>query len=94
MARRRYRKTPTMLLLEARDTEQRDVAQIMLDAYQQTGSDASAAQSIGITQQAFNIWKYRLGLEKRIDEIAFSLKYGTSVADNNDSDAGRTSNAP
>ena len=70
-----------MLLLEARDPEKRDVIQIMLDAYRQTGSEARAAPVMDITQQAFNGWKYRLGLEKQIDEIAFHQKYGTEVTD-------------
>jgi hypothetical protein len=30
----------------------------------------------------------RLGLEKKIDEIAFHLKYGTSVTDSDDNNNG------
>ena len=96
MSRKRYRKTPTMLLLEVKDPEQRDITQIMLDAYRKTGSEARAAQMLDITQQAFNDWKYRLHLEKQIDEIAFNLKYGSDVGGNdqrppgNDNDQDRT----
>jgi hypothetical protein len=81
MPQKRYNKTPTMQLLESKDPEKRNVSQIMLDAYRDTGSEANAAKSMGITQQAFNDWKYRLGLKKQINEIAFGLKYGVSVAD-------------
>ena len=107
MPRKRNRRTPTMLLLEVRDPEQRDVIQIMLEAYRRTGSESSAAQIMGITQQAFNNWKYRLGLEKQIDQISFNLKYGMSMtddetiadtdSDNNHDDngvGGRVSDAP
>ncbi len=70
-----------MMVLELTDPEKRDIKQIMLDAYRATGSEASAAQSMGITQQAYNDWKYRLKLEKKIDEIAFSLKHGVSIVE-------------
>ena len=90
MPRRRYHKTPMMQLLESKDPEKRDVSQIMLDAYRDTGSEAKAAQSMGVTQQAFNDWKYRLGLEKQVDKIAFHLKYGTSVTDKEVLDTGES----
>ena len=93
MSRKRYRKTPTMLLIEVKDPEQRDIAQIMLDAYRKTGSEARAAQMMEITQQAFNDWKYRLRLEKQIDEIAFNLKYGVSVTGHEKESTGNDDNS-
>jgi len=81
MSQRRNLKTPTMLLLEARDPQQRSVSQIMLDAYRETGSEANAAMLMGITQQAYNTWKYRLNIARQIDQIAFNLKYTSSAID-------------
>jgi hypothetical protein len=87
MHRRSNRKTPTMRLLEVIDPEERKINEIMLDAYRKTGSEAKAAHLLDITQQAFNGWKYRLGIEKQVDEIAFHLKYGTSVTGEDSEDS-------
>ena len=95
MSRKRQNKTSMMQLIEVKDPEQRDITQIMLDAYRKTGSEAKVAQNMGITQQAYNDWKYRLKLEKRVDEIAFSLKYGTNVTSNeNGAENGGSSDEP
>lgn len=84
MARKRKNKTSMMLVLELKDPKKRNIKQIMLDSYRTTGSEAKAAQMMEITQQAFNDWKYRLRLEKQIDEIGFNLKYGTDVTSSDD----------
>jgi|APSaa5957512622_1039677.scaffolds.fasta_scaffold235117_1 hypothetical protein len=89
MSRKRHRKTAKMQLLEAKDDKERDIKQIMLDAYRKTGSEAKAAHLLDITQQAYNGWKYRLKLEKQVDEIAFHLKYGTEVTDSDDNENGQ-----
>jgi hypothetical protein len=90
MNRRSNRKTPTMRLLEVIDPEERKINEIMLDAYRKTGSEAKAAHLLDITQQAFNDWKYRLGIERQVDEIAFHLKYGTDVTDSDDNSNDRS----
>jgi hypothetical protein len=94
MTRKRYDKTPTMQLLESKDPKKRNVSQIMLDAYRETGSEKNAAQIMEITQQSFNDWKYRLGIEKEISKISFSLKYGAEITDEDmgESDDGEKSN--
>jgi hypothetical protein len=47
----------------------KNVEQLMLEAFQQHGTEKAASQAIGITQQTFNVWKYRLGLADEIDNI-------------------------
>jgi hypothetical protein len=65
---RRQSKTLLMLLIE-RDHHNVPIATLMVQAFEKHGTERAAAQSLGITQQAFNVWKYRLGLAETIDEI-------------------------
>ena len=60
-------KTLLMQLIE-RD-HGKNVEQLMLEAFQQHGTERGASHAIGITQQTFNVWKYRLGLADEIDNI-------------------------
>lgn len=60
-------KTLLMQLIE-RD-HGKNVEQLMLEAFRQYGTEKGASQVIGITQQTFNVWKYRLGLADEIDHI-------------------------
>lgn len=60
-------KTLLMQLIE-RD-HGKAVEQLMLEAFRQYGTEKGASQAIGITQQTFNVWKYRLGLADEIDNI-------------------------
>lgn len=65
---RRKIKTLMMLLIE-RDHPGMTIQQLMLRAFQEHGTECAAAQSIGITQQSFSAWKYRLGLDREIEQI-------------------------
>ncbi len=65
--KKRPLKTFLMQLIE-RDHGKK-VEQIMLEAFQQHGTERGASHAIGITQQTFNVWKYRLGLSDEIDSI-------------------------
>lgn len=65
---RRKIKTFMMLLIE-RDHPRMTIEQIMLRAFQECGTERAAAESIGITQQSFSAWKYRLGLDREIEQI-------------------------
>lgn len=69
--KKRPLKTFLMQLIE-RDHRQA-VEQIMLQAFQQHGTEKEAADAIGITQQTFNVWKYGLGLADEIDHIRQTL---------------------
>lgn len=60
-------KTLMMLLIE-RD-QGKSIEQLMLEAFRQHGTERGAADAIGITQQSFNVWKYRLGLADEIEAI-------------------------
>ncbi len=62
---RRKAKTFLMQLIE-RDHPGQSIEQILLDAYYEHGTERAAAQALGITQQSFNAWKFRLGLEHRM----------------------------
>ena len=62
MSKRRHLKTPMMRFLEAVDPQQRSIQQIMLDAFRHTGTELAAARLMGVTQQSYNSWKYRLNL--------------------------------
>lgn len=62
---RRRRKTYLMQLIE-RDHPGQSIREIMIAAYRRHGSERAAAQALGITQQAFNSWKFRLGLEDEL----------------------------
>jgi len=59
---RRKTKTFLMQLIE-RDHPGKSIAEIMLDAYREHRTERAAAQALGITQQSFNAWKFRLGIE-------------------------------
>jgi len=65
--KKRPLKTLLMQLIE-RD-HGKAVEQLMLEAFRQYGTEKGASQAIGITQQTFNVWKYRLGLVDEIDNI-------------------------
>jgi hypothetical protein len=62
---RRKAKTFLMQLIE-RDYPGKSIEDILLDAYNEHGTERAAAQALGITQQSFNAWKFRLGLENRM----------------------------
>ena len=70
-------KTVTMLLLEQRHGNT-SIQQIMIEAYRQQGSEEGAAEVLGISQQTFNQWKYRLRIAHTIEEIALTLRYGST----------------
>lgn len=61
MSHRRV-KTFLMQLIE-RDHPGKSIEQILVDAYCEHGTERAAAQALGITQQSFNAWKFRLGLD-------------------------------
>ena len=65
--KKRPLKTLLMQLIE-RD-HGKNVEQLMLEAFRQHGTEREASHAIGITQQTFNVWKYRLGLTDEIDNI-------------------------
>ena len=65
--KKRPLKTLLMQLIE-RD-HGKNVEQLMLEAFQQQGTERGASNAIGITQQTYNVWKYRLGLADEIDNI-------------------------
>jgi hypothetical protein len=54
-----------MQLLENRYPGQ-TIDTLIVKAFREHGSERAAAEALGITAQAFNTWKYRLGLEKAI----------------------------
>jgi hypothetical protein len=72
MSGKRLNKTYLMQLLENRFPGQ-TIDTLMVKAFHEHGSERAAAEALGITAQAFNTWKYRLGLENKISHIA-SLK--------------------
>jgi hypothetical protein len=65
--KRRQTKTLMMMLIE-RD-QGKSIEQLMVEAFRQHGTERGAADAIGITQQSFNVWKYRLGLADDIEAI-------------------------
>lgn len=65
MARRK--KTTHMLLIEAQNN--RDIQEIMLSEFERFGTEKAAADMLNITQQTFNQWKFRLGIEEEIEQI-------------------------
>jgi len=60
---RRQIKTYLMQLVE-RDHNDTPIQDIMIEAYHKYGTERAAAQALGITQQSFNAWKFRLGIEQ------------------------------
>ena len=65
MAGKRHGKTYLMQLIENRHSGQ-TIETLMIKAFREHGSERTAAEALGITAQAFNTWKYRLGLEKKM----------------------------
>ena len=61
-AGQRKRKTFMMSLIEYQH-DGKPIEDILVETFQRYGTEREAAQTIGITQQTFNQWKYRLGLE-------------------------------
>ncbi len=57
-----------MQLIE-RDHPGQRIEEIMLAAFRQHGSERAAARALGIRQQTYTLWKYRLGLEHTIDAL-------------------------
>ena len=78
MPKQRRLKTATMLLLEATDPQKRPIEQIMLDTFRETGTEFAAATSMGVTQQTYNVWKYRLDLDEAVFRIARERKRDNS----------------
>jgi hypothetical protein len=56
-------KTPKMQLLEAQDGKQRSIERILLDAYAKGGTQAAAAEIVGISASLYNHWLVRLGIQ-------------------------------
>ena len=81
MPKHRYLKTPTMRFLEAVDPQKRSIQQIMLDAFRQTGTELAAAKLMGVTQQSYNSWKYRLNLAEAIFRISRGLDENGATAE-------------
>lgn len=69
MAGKRRTKTFLMQLIESQHPGQ-TIESLMQRAFRETGTEREAAEVLGITQQVFNVWKYRLGLAENIAEIA------------------------
>jgi hypothetical protein len=71
MTRKRQLKTFLMSLIETRHAGQ-TIEMLMVDAFRQHGTEQAASQALGITQQTFNAWKYRLNLEETISNIGIN----------------------
>ena len=69
MPRKRLLKTWLMQLIENRNGG-RAIEQLMVERFRHYGNERGAAGSLGITQQAFNEWKYRLAIDEEIACIA------------------------
>jgi len=83
MARRK--KTTHMLLIEAQNN--RDIQEIMLSEFRRFGTEKAAADMLNITQQTFNQWKFRLGIEEDIEQIRRECRGGqSSTPDDEDDD--------
>lgn len=80
---RRPRKTVLMLLVE-RDHQNVSMEELMIQAFSKHGTERAAAQFLGITQQSFNAWKYRLGLDDDIERIRQQRNALDDVSDNGD----------
>lgn len=59
----RHRPKTSLMRLIERDYPGLTIEQIMLEAYRQGGTERAAADRIGITQQIFNAWKFRLAID-------------------------------
>jgi hypothetical protein len=53
-----------MRLIE-RDYPGQTIEQIMLEAYRRCGTERAAADRLGVTQQTFNAWKFRLAIDEQ-----------------------------
>ncbi|MEQ8677142.1 MAG: hypothetical protein RLP44_08715 [Aggregatilineales bacterium] len=58
-------KTFLMRLIEY-DYPGKTIEQIIIEAYREHGSERAAAAAMGITQQSFNAWKFRLGIADQL----------------------------
>lgn len=67
MAGKKQSKTYLMQLLENRHPGH-TIEALMVNAFRKHGSERAAAKALGITQQAFNTWKYRLELQGKIPD--------------------------
>lgn len=56
-------KTTKMLLIEAKDTEGRDIRDILRNVVNETGSRSRAAASLGITSATIYNWYKYLGMD-------------------------------
>lgn len=59
---RRRKKTFLMQLIEHKHSG-KSIEDIMIETYRDRGTERAAADALGITQQSFNSWKFRLGIE-------------------------------
>lgn len=64
---RRQKKTFLMQLIE-RDHPGKSIEELMIDTYAKHGTERAAAQALGVTQQSFNTWKFRLDVEQAMFE--------------------------
>jgi hypothetical protein len=69
MSGKRLNKTYLMQLLENRHPGY-TIEALLVKAFREYGSEKEAAKALGITQQTFSTWKYRLRLEKTISSPA------------------------
>jgi hypothetical protein len=69
MKRKSSLKTSLMQLIELRHQGE-SIEILMANALRKHGSERAAAETLGISQQAFNLWKYRLGLADKIADLA------------------------
>ena len=60
--RKRRRKTSLMEVVEFKHNG-KPIEDVMVAAFKQHGTEREAAQTLGITQQTFTQWKYRLSLD-------------------------------
>ncbi len=79
---RRKAKTLLMQLLEIRFGG-REVETLMVEAFQQHGTEHAAAVQLGITQQTFNAWKYRLGIAEQIAALTVEPPHAPRFNDEN-----------
>jgi len=73
---KRRAKTYLMQLLE-RDHANTPIDELMIEAYHEYGTERAAAQSLGVTQQLFNAWKFRLGIEEQLTPQAIEQRLAT-----------------
>jgi hypothetical protein len=66
---RRQPKTLLMQLIEERHSGQ-TIETLMLNAFLEHRNERAAAETLGITQQTFNLWKFRLSLDQQMETIA------------------------